>query len=327
MADFLQYDLQFALSQTVSLTNTVLTGSAIDAGQGQYTFSAWLSSYGHPGTNPEQPFLVLSFFDVSGTTQVGNNVIFDRTTNTYAVIYASGSTSIPADLSTDHNWIKYSATAPIPTNARNATVYITRSPNAAMTGGPDTYVDLVKLDVIDTNAAPTLVSDVPSSVPVYAGGNTRIPVQVDGTPPISYQWRSNSVPLLGQTNTSLTISNVQLASTGTRYSVVLSNAVGVTTSGDCLLNVLSAPASSTAAVMANLQPLGYWRFGTLDTSAIAFDYWQGYQGYYQTASPGQLPGALTADDDGACALSGTGSQYTRRGWRALRRGFVRDRLA
>ena len=41
--------------------------------------------------------------------------------------------------------------------------------------------------------------------------------------------------------------------------------------------------------MANLQPLAYWRFGTLDTSAFAFDYLQGYYGYYQTATPGSCP--------------------------------------
>ena len=303
---FLTMDLQFALSQTVSLTN-VLTGAAIDAGRGSYTLSAWMATYG-----PEMPCVVLNFFDDTMTTQIGSSVVFDRTTNIFAVTYANGTTTIPANLVSplDKNWIKYVTTATVPANARNATVYITRSPNAGLSGAPDTYVDLVKLDVIDTNAAPSLSRGVPSSLPVYAGGNARIPVQVAGPPPISYQWRSNSVPLLGQTNTSLTISNVQLAYTGTRYSVVLSNAIGVTTNGDCVLNVLSAPALSTAAVMANLQPLGYWRFGTLDTSAFAFDYLQGYHGYYQTATPGQLPGALTADDDGACALAGTGSQYT-----------------
>ena len=301
---FLTDDLQFALSQTVSLTN-VLTGAAIDAGQGSYTLSAWMASY-----LPEQACVILSFFDDTMTTQIGTNVIFDRTTNIFAVTYANGTTNIPANLLTDKNWIKYATTAPVPANARNATVYVTRSPNAGLTGSPDTYVDLVMLDVIDTDAKPAVGPSFPSSVPVYAGGNARIPLQVAGTPPISYQWRSNSVPLPGQTNTTLTVSNVPLAYSGTRYSVVLSNAIGVTTSGDCLLNVLSAPASSTAAVMASLQPLAYWRFGTLDTSAIAFDYLNGYYGYYQTATPGQLPGALTADDDGACMLYGTGSQYT-----------------
>ena len=43
ITDFPQYDLQFADSQTVELTNA-LSGAAIDGGLGQYTFSAWLAS-------------------------------------------------------------------------------------------------------------------------------------------------------------------------------------------------------------------------------------------------------------------------------------------
>src|ERR1041385_4356178 len=82
--DHLQYNLQFAASQTVALTNA-LTGAAIDGGLGRYTFSAWLASY---TSNPEQPYVVLRFFDIAGTTQVGGNVIFDRTTNALAVSYA-----------------------------------------------------------------------------------------------------------------------------------------------------------------------------------------------------------------------------------------------
>src|SRR5437899_7571501 len=85
--DHLQYNLQFADSQTVNLTNA-LTGAAVDAGLGRYSFSSWLASYGQPNSNPEQPFLVLRFFDSSGTNQVGSDLIFDRTANTYAVTYA-----------------------------------------------------------------------------------------------------------------------------------------------------------------------------------------------------------------------------------------------
>src|SRR5215470_10226041 len=60
--DFLQYDLQFANSQTVYLTNA-LTTTAVDAGIGRYSFSSWLASYGKPHPDPEQPCLVLRFFD------------------------------------------------------------------------------------------------------------------------------------------------------------------------------------------------------------------------------------------------------------------------
>lgn len=158
--DHLQYNLVYADSQTVALTNAI-TGPAIDSGFGRYSFSSWLASYGQPGSNPEQPYLVLRFFDDAGTVQIGSNTVFDRTGNNLAVTYADGNTSIPADVSADHNWIKYAATGTVPSGARKATVYITRSPNAGMNGTPDTYVDLVKLNVFNINDTTTLETSIP----------------------------------------------------------------------------------------------------------------------------------------------------------------------
>jgi hypothetical protein len=159
-ANHLQFNLVFANSQTVNLTNA-LTATAIDGGLGHYTFSSWLASYGQPDSNPEQPYLVLRFFDNTATNQIGGNVVFDRTGNNFAVTYADGNTSIPADVSTDHSWIKYLATGNVPVGARKATVYITRSPNAGRSGTPDTYVDLVKLNVINVNDTTFLETAAP----------------------------------------------------------------------------------------------------------------------------------------------------------------------
>jgi hypothetical protein len=151
-ADHLQFNLIYADSQTVDLTNA-LSGADVDAGLGQFSFSSWLASYGNgPGApNPEQPYLVLRFFDDTTTNQIGGNVIFDRTTSNFAITYADGTTNIPLDLASDHSWIKYVASGPVPGGARKAIVYITRSPNAGRSGTPDTYVDLVKLNVININ--------------------------------------------------------------------------------------------------------------------------------------------------------------------------------
>ena len=161
LTDFLQYDLQFANSQTVYLTNA-LSAAGVDAGHGVYTFSSWLASYGKPNANPEQPFLVLRFFD-SGTNQIGGNMIFDRTTNTYAVSYVGGGKKPPADLSGDHAWVLYATTNTVPAGARKATVYITRSPNADLSGTPDTYVDLLKLKVWDSTDKTIFDSSAPAN--------------------------------------------------------------------------------------------------------------------------------------------------------------------
>ncbi|HWD18422.1 MAG TPA: immunoglobulin domain-containing protein [Verrucomicrobiae bacterium] len=148
LTDFLTYDLRYSASQTVFLTNALNT-AAIDAGFGQFTFSSWLSGYGG-GPGPEQPFVALRFFDANGGL-LNDDVFFDRTSNTHAVTFASGVTSIPADVSQNFEWIKYVDSATVPAGARTATVYLTRSPNAGKTGSPDTYMDLIKLVVVNIN--------------------------------------------------------------------------------------------------------------------------------------------------------------------------------
>src|SRR6185436_15617197 len=159
--DFLQYDLKYALKQTVNLTNAA-SAADLDAGRGQYTFSAWLASYGKPHSNPEQPFLDLRFFDATGTNQLGADVIFDRTDSTFALVFADGTSNFPGNLGNDHQWIKYLTTGAVPAGARKATVYVTRSPNAGVSGRPDTYVDLVKLNVISTNDTTVLEFAIPT---------------------------------------------------------------------------------------------------------------------------------------------------------------------
>lgn len=162
LTDHMAFNLRYAGSQTVTLTNA-LTGTAIDAGLGRFTFSCWLSSYGNPKTNPEQPFVALRFYDANTNLMPGNDVIFDRTTSAYATMFASGETSIPADLSNDHQWVKYVANGTIPNNSRFGIVYLTRSPNAPKSNSPDTYMDLVKLNVINANDNTFLEATTPGN--------------------------------------------------------------------------------------------------------------------------------------------------------------------
>jgi len=122
----------YAASETVMLTDAA-SSLDIDAGLGQYTFSAWLASYGQPNAYPEQPYLVLQFFSTpSGKPNpadfMGTAAIFDRCYNSYAVTYANGNTSIPFDVSANHDWIKYVAQGTIPVGGRKARAFITRRP-------------------------------------------------------------------------------------------------------------------------------------------------------------------------------------------------------
>ncbi len=147
------------VTQTVNLT-TAVTSTDIDAGRGQFTFSAWLASY---TDNPEQPYLTLEFLDAV-SNQVGSTVTFDRTSANFWVGNAD-----PADLTApsaaNHMFSKYLRASLIPAGARNARVGIGRSPNAGSSGSPDTYVDLVKLDVTTAvvSVPPSLAGVVPSN--------------------------------------------------------------------------------------------------------------------------------------------------------------------
>jgi hypothetical protein len=144
-----------ALTQTVNLTAGA-SAANIDLGRGQYTFSAWMASY---TLQDDQPYLTLSFFD-AGSNQVGATAVLDRVHSLFFTTFADGTTVFDSTAHL-HDWAKYVKTAAIPPLARTALVGIQHSPNGTLTGRPDTYVDLVKLDVIEANTRPSLDSASP----------------------------------------------------------------------------------------------------------------------------------------------------------------------
>ncbi len=165
------------MTQTVDLLAGASAGD-IDAGRGQYTFSAWLASYGTPGANPEMPYLTLQFFN--GANQpVGGTVVLDRVGGAFFTTFADGVTTFDS-ASHLHDWAKYVRTSGIPVGARTATVGIQHSPNAGLSGRPDTYTDLVKLDVITAETRPSLDSASPIGSNVPGGVPIRLTVQ-DGS--------------------------------------------------------------------------------------------------------------------------------------------------
>ena len=58
-----------------------------------------------------------------------------------------------------------------------------------------------------------------------------------GSLPLSYQWNLNGTNLDGATNTSLTLSNMQLSQAGS-YAVLVTNAFGSVTSSNAVLTVV-----------------------------------------------------------------------------------------
>jgi subtilase family serine protease len=87
---------------------------------------------------------------------------------------------------------------------------------------------------------PPFIISQPTNQTVTAGGTASFTVQAAGTQSLSYLWKFNGTNILGATNTSLTLTNVQPVNTG-NYSVAVTNAYGSAVSSNALLTVLTQP--------------------------------------------------------------------------------------
>ncbi|MEI7728392.1 MAG: immunoglobulin domain-containing protein [Verrucomicrobiota bacterium] len=98
----------------------------------------------------------------------------------------------------------------------------------------------------------------PISQSVYAGQNASFTVAATNPAPLTYQWYGNGTLLSGQTNTTLTLTNVQAAQEGNYYAVA-ANSFSQTTSSVALLALRILPPSSAP---------GYFSFQNIATNRI-----------------------------------------------------------
>jgi Zn-dependent metalloprotease len=132
---------------------------------------------------------------------------------------------------------------------------ISRTSTAAMTlpaavGFDDlrTYLRTVTADEVaqiyaaaDPMVEPPVIVTQPVASSVNAGATVAFSVVATGTAPLAYQWRRNGGVLAGQTNATLTLTQVQPANSGD-YSVVVGNSAGSVTSALAALTVNTRPA-------------------------------------------------------------------------------------
>jgi hypothetical protein len=85
---------------------------------------------------------------------------------------------------------------------------------------------------------------------VTAGTNVTFSVTAAGTAPLSWLWRVNDTWIEAATNSSLTLTNVQVSQAGS-YSVVVTNAAGSATSSNALLTVITNLVLVSATIPAN----------------------------------------------------------------------------
>lgn len=128
----------------------------------------------------------------------------------------------------------------------------------------------------------------PQSQTATVGDTVTFSVDATGTPPLTYQWQDNGVPLAGATSATLTLGNVQLGNAGD-YAVVVTNATGD--------SLTSAPATLTVNV--NAQFIGRATAVTLTAAGQTNAF----------ADTGPLPGAGGAKANSILSVSQAGVAF------------------
>jgi PKD repeat protein len=175
--------------------------------------------------------------------------------------------------------------------------------------------------------APQITGPTPTALVTFVGNSQTYSVTEIGTLPITNQWQFSNggafANLTGQTNTSLTLTNLQTTNSGT-YQVAATNLVGNAVS-PVTLTVLPAPPGPNAAtqkyfnqVFTN-QPWAYWRlnetndptasgaptFRAYDYSGHNFDPTYGYAVSVKNAGPSAATPGFPGFDAGQLAAGTT----------------------
>jgi hypothetical protein len=115
-----------------------------------------------------------------------------------------------------------------------------------------------------------------------------------GSSPLSYQWRTNGVPLTdggnvsGATSANLVISNLTAANIAV-YDVVVTNTVGAVTSSTVSLGVVTPVVGGYEATVIGMNPLAYYRLNETNGN-IAYDFYGGNAGTYGVGAVEAVPG-------------------------------------
>jgi hypothetical protein len=87
---------------------------------------------------------------------------------------------------------------------------------------------------------PAIIQQQPQSIGTNTGRTVTFSVSAIGTGPLRYQWRFNGTNLVGATNASLSLTNIQMTNEGI-YTVVILDNVGDVTSAPARLTILFDP--------------------------------------------------------------------------------------
>ncbi|MFO1499238.1 MAG: LamG-like jellyroll fold domain-containing protein [Verrucomicrobiota bacterium] len=150
------------------------------------------------------------------------------------------------------------------------------------------------------------ITQQPRSRTVLPGATATLMVAATGSATFAYQWQFNGANLVGATNASLTITNIQAATAGT-YRVTVTNPAGSVTSADALLQIPPAATKTYVETIKEDAPVSFWRLD--ETSGdVAKDSIDSNPGTYLNGVTLGAAGALAGDTNTAATFAATGSQ-------------------
>ncbi len=164
--------------------------------------------------------------------------------------------------------------------------------------------------VVHAASAPQIVTDTaPLTNVTFVGGTVSFNASFTGTTPITNIWQGNTnstfANIIGATNNTLTLSNIQLSAAGT-YQFAATNLVGHSNSTPGTLIVVPGPSLVTNAfphaITTNAGLIAYWRLNETNNPATspfpvqAYDYSEHgndpvYNANVTVGNPGPLPPA------------------------------------
>ena len=116
---------------------------------------------------------------------------------------------------------------------------------------PNNVIALYELYLV-TNPPPAITSQPVGNTNILAGGYFRLAVAASGGG-LKYQWRLNENPVAGATNTSLDLTNLNIAHAGL-YSVVITNAGGMVVSSNAEIAMLPSVLTEQSSKLWQLIP-------------------------------------------------------------------------